>query len=69
MKLEEGKKYPVTIKSGNIGCPDVQSACEEYGFLLLYRSGDKYLLDTEDDDTLLSVDDFSFISRIVKDYL
>ena len=46
---------------------DAQDACREFGYLLLYKSGDNYRLDTPlpDDENIVCVDNERYILGIV----
>ena len=65
--LDTGKKIKVTIRRGQLGCADAQDACREFGYLLLYKSGDNYRLDTPlpDDENIVCVDNEQYILGIV----
>ena len=63
--LNQGLTLKVTIGRGAMGCSDAQDACYEYGYLLLRKCGDNYLIDTPDDDNIVCVDDYAYIAMIV----
>ena len=65
MKIDEGKEYKVTIRHGQLGCSDAQDACDEYGFLVLYKKGDNYKIDTPEGDNIIMVDDINYIEYII----
>lgn len=65
MKIDEGKEYKVTIRHGQLGCSDAQDACDEYGFLVLYKKGDNYKIDTPEGDNIIMVDDINYIESII----
>lgn len=65
MKIDEGKEYKVTIRQGQLGCSDAQDACDEYGFLVLYKKGDNYKIDTPEGDNIIMVDDINYIESII----
>lgn len=64
MVVNVGKTYKVGIKSGRLGCSDAQDAFEEYGYLLLYKSGNNYKIDTPDGENIICVDNLSYIEEI-----
>lgn len=64
MIISEGKTYKVGIKSGRLGCSDAQDAFVEHGYLLLYKSGNNYKIDTPEGDNIVCVDDFGYIEEI-----
>ena len=68
--LNAGEKIKVTIRKGQLGCADAQDACHEFGYLLLYKCGDSYRLDTPepDDENIVCVDDERYILDIVETY-
>ena len=64
MVVNVGKTYKVGIKSGRLGCSDAQDAFVKYGYLLLYKSGDNYKIDTPDGENIICVDNLSYIEEI-----
>lgn len=67
--LKSGVKLKVTIKDGDFGCSDVQDVFAKEGYLILYKSGDNYMMDSEQtDENILCVDDFEYICMIVEKY-
>lgn len=64
MLLEEGVHYKVGIRRGSYGCSDAQDAFEEYGYLILYREGNNYYIDTPDGDNVVAVDDADYVDMI-----
>lgn len=65
LSLSEGKRLRVTIRSGHLGCADAQDACDEFGYLLLYRQGEQYRMDAPEGENIVCVEDFNFIASII----
>ncbi|MBQ9346902.1 MAG: hypothetical protein IJT94_06100 [Oscillibacter sp.] len=63
--LNQGRTLQITIKRGSLGCSDAQDACDEHGFLLLYKRGDNYLIDTPDGENIVFVDSLEYVQMIV----
>lgn len=63
--LDNGNKLKIKVKQGNLGCSDVQDACNDDGYVILYKKCDNYMIDTVDDENILCVDDFSYIEELV----
>lgn len=64
--LSEGYKLEITVKSGSLGCCDVQDACNREGSVILFQKGDNYMINTiSDDDNILCVDDFEYIVSLI----
>lgn len=64
MIINEGKTYKVGIRNGRLGCSDAQDTFAEHGYLLLYKSGSNYKIDTPDGENIICVDDLSYIEEI-----
>ena len=65
LSLSEGKRLRVTIRSGHLGCADAQDACDEFGYLLLYRHGEQYRIDDPEGENIVCVEDFNYIKSII----
>lgn len=64
-----GEKVKVKLKSGNLGCSDVQDAVNDGTELVLFQKDNNYYINTlEDDDNLLCVDMFFYIKMIVDSF-
>lgn len=67
--LLNGKKLKVKLKDGFIGCADVQDVCEKEGFVILFKKNDNYMINSiSEDENLLCVDSFDYISEIVDEF-
>lgn len=65
-QLTAGARLRVTIRSGCLGCADAQDACEEFGYLILYKRGDQYRIDDSEDENIVCVDDPYYIESIIE---
>ena len=65
LTLSERKRLHVTIRSGHLGCADTQDACDEFGYLLLYRHGEQYRIDDPEGENIICVEDFNYIASII----
>lgn len=65
LTLSERKRLRVTIRSGQLGCADAQDACDEFGYLLLYKHGGQYRIDDPEGENIVRVEDFNYIASII----
>ena len=64
--IAEGKRLRVTIRGGQLGCSDAQDACDQYGYLILWKCGDQYRIDAPDGENIICVDDPLYIKSIIE---
>lgn len=64
MLLEEEVEYKVGIRDGCLGCSDAQDAFAEYGYLILYKKGNNYYINTPEGENIVTVDDVNYVDEI-----